>query len=128
MRAWTVIVGLAACGHSAPPPPPAAAPPTSEAQPDGADDPVVARVDGHPIYGSCVAAQASHLHLDAHAALDQCVAFELLAQAAEAKGLRDDPDVVDTWRREMVRRLIEVDLGHFATLDDLPPDFTAPIH
>jgi len=122
------LVLLLACGHSAPPPPPArTTPPTIEAQAAGADDVVVAHVNGAPVYASCVENQASNLHLDAHAALDQCIAFELLAQAADAKGLRSDPDVIDTWRRESVRKLVETDLGTLHSFDDLTPDFAKPI-
>lgn len=39
------------------------------------------------------------------------VRFELLAQAALARGLARDPDVVDVARKAMVRKLLEKDLG-----------------
>src|SRR5688500_12830444 len=109
MRALAAILVLSACGHGASTPPEPVrhvVPTTAEAQPAGADDLVVARVDGRPVYGSCVRAQVAGLGVDVAAALDQCVAFELLAGAADAQGLRADEDVGDAWRREMVRALI----------------------
>jgi hypothetical protein len=125
------ILALAACGHGSAPPPPAATPhatpPSVEAQPAGGDDLVVARVDGRPVYASCVRAQAAALGLDVDAALDQCVSFELLAGAAEAGGLRADPEVAESWRRELVRAVIRQDLGAIQTLDDLPGYFIQPI-
>ena len=114
------------CGgeeRRAAPPAPAEAPPTAVAQPAGADDVVVARVDGHPVYGSCVAMQAEALGLGVQAALDQCIAFELLAQEADRRGLREDPDVAEAWRREMVRAVIDADLGDIESLDQLPAGF-----
>jgi hypothetical protein len=131
MRA-AVLLALAACGRgsSAPEravgPTSAVSPTTLEVQP-AADDFVVANVNGQPVYGSCVAAQAAGHGLDARAALDQCVAFELLAQEAERRGLRDDLDVGDAWRRELVRAVIREDLGKLTSFDQLPPAFLASI-
>lgn len=126
LAAIASIALSAACGgeeRRAAPPAPVVVPTTATAQPAGADDPVVARVNDRPVYGSCVETQAEALGLDARAALDQCIAFELLAQEADRRGLRDDPDVADTWRREMVRRVIAADLGHIETLEELPAGF-----
>ena len=120
------IALVAACGgeeRRAAPPAPVVVPTTATAQPAGADDLVVATVNDQPVYGSCVETQAEALGLDARAALDQCVGFELLAQEADRRGLREDPDVADTWRREMVRRVIAADLGAIDTLDQLPAGF-----
>jgi hypothetical protein len=125
------LLALAACGEPGPAPAPAARraaaaqPPTIEAQPVGADDPVVARVDGRPVYGSCVQAQAAALELAPRAALDQCIAFELLAGAADARGLRGDPDVIEAWRRELVRAVVRADLEPLDELSDLPPKVQA---
>jgi hypothetical protein len=126
----TCLVLLAACGGDAgprPPPPVGHTPPPIEARPAGADDLVVATVDGRPVYGSCVRMQAEALGKDARAALDDCVRFELLAQEADRRGLRGDREVVETWRREMVRAVIEADFGPYQTLDDLPAEARARI-
>ncbi len=126
-----LAVLAAACGSDArpeaPSQPPPVAPPTVEAAPRDADDLIVARVDGRPVYASCVEAQAEHLGVDVRAALDQCIAFELLAGAADARGLRDDPEVIETWRREMVRTVIRADLSPIARLEDLPEEFLTPL-
>lgn len=129
-RLLVLVIAIAGCGDGddAPAPPPAPAGPTSiVATPADADDPVVATVDGRPVYGSCVEAQARHLGLDRDAALEQCVRFELLAGVAEARGLIDDPDVVEAWRRELVRAVIDDELGDLERLEDLPEDFLAPL-
>jgi len=124
----TALLALVALGcggedRRAAPPPQAVLPTTAVAQPASAEDPVVATVSGQPVYGSCVEMQAEALGLDVRAALDQCIGFELLAQEAERRGLRGDPDVSDAWRREMVRRLIAADLGAITSLDQLPAGF-----
>lgn len=127
-----VIAALAtgACGGdppAAPPPPRVTTPPTAEAPPAGADDVVVATVNGRPVWGSCVAAQVAHAGVERSAALDTCVAFELLAQEADARGLRDDPEVAETWRREMVRALIEADIGSLTSIDQIPAEVRDPL-
>jgi hypothetical protein len=124
--AIAAIALAAACGgeeRRAAPPPPVVVPSTATAQPAGGDDVIVAKVNDQPVYGSCVKTQAEALGLDARAALDQCIAFELLAQEADRRGLREDPDVADAWRREMVRRVIAADLGGYQTLEELPAGF-----
>ncbi len=68
----------------------------------------VARVDGRPVWGSCVTAQAAHGARTREAALDECVSFELLAQAAERRGLATDPMVVEATRSALVNRMIEI--------------------
>lgn len=111
-RALTValVVLAGGCGERAAPPPaagdvaivvPAASPPAGT---DGAD-PVVATVDGRPVYGSCVAAQARP-GVDARAALDECVAFELLAGEAAARGLAANADVQRELRRALADGLV----------------------
>jgi hypothetical protein len=124
MKRWAFIAVLAGCGHgagTAPAPVRHEPPPSITATPDGADDPVVARVDGRPVYGSCVRAQAQGMHVDAKQALDQCIAFEVLAGEADKRGLREDADVGDAWRKELVRAIIRKELGAIHSLDDLPP-------
>ena len=111
MRALPVLL-IAACGS--PPPAPAAARRSVIATPQLApDDVVVARVNGRAVWGSCVTAQAAAIAGDEAArraaALDQCVAFELLAQAAEARGLAAAPEVAAAERDAAVNRLVETE-------------------
>ncbi len=109
MRAF-LLIAIAACGGSSSAP---SAPPTpSLVTPhDTASDLQVATVNGRPVWGSCVARQGN---------LADCIAFELLAQAAEAKGLARDPDVVAATRTAEVDRLIatefEAKVASFADL------------
>lgn len=104
-----LIVGCGACGGSSPsaPPPRPAGPPAVLASPGaGSGDVVVATVNGRPVWGSCVSTQRS---------LDQCVAFELMAQAAEKRGIAVDPDVALATRTAMVSRLVadQYEARHF---------------
>jgi hypothetical protein len=97
--------------------------PSIEARPRAIDDPIVAKVDGRPIYGSCVAAQAAALHEDRKRALDDCIGFELLAGAAAARGVTRDPDVKDGYRRALVSRYVDAEFtARVTTWDDLPAD------
>ena len=82
----------------------------------GSDDAIVAQVDGRPVWASCVAAQGSVIAAKLETrdeaavrrqALDECVAFELLAQEAERRSLTDAPEVVDATRAALVNRLVE---------------------
>lgn len=108
MRALVLAIGIGtACGNaSAPPPAPAGSATSLIAPPASADDPVVAQVDGRPVWGSCVAAQVQRGAATRAAALDECIAFELLAGAAEQRGLAAHPDVVDATRTALVSRLL----------------------
>jgi hypothetical protein len=121
---------LAACGgSSAPPPaPPAAVIATPRLT---ADDVEVARVNGRPVWASCVAAQARATAAASSTAsgttdqqragaLDQCIAFELLAQAAEARGLADTREVAEATRAAAVNRLVATEFEQrYRTPDDL---------
>jgi len=139
-RAFVLL--LAACsGPSGPAAPPAPAAPVVLATPRlAADDLEVAKVNGRPIWGSCVAAQAAEIAAAGAlravaagssaqgreplraAALEQCIAFELLAQAAEARGLAAVPEVGTAARAAAVNRLVETDFEqHYRTPDDLKP-------
>ena len=82
---------------------------------------VVARVNGRPVYGDCVARQAAATGGDRVRALDQCVDFELLAQEALRRGDGADPDLPRIRRTEMVRTLVEKDF--VPTLDN-PSDIS----
>lgn len=96
----------------------------------GEADTVVARVDGLPIYGSCVQAQAARhgaLPPDARrrAGLDDCVAFELLAQEAARHGLGADPEVVRAGKEAAANRLVELEIdARVRGPNDLPPELT----
>jgi hypothetical protein len=116
MRTLLLLSVLVACGSSSAPVPVAVAPTVVATPRRGADDVEVARVNGRAVWASCVTAQAAGLVTSARtvealraAALDQCVAFELLAQAAEARGLAAAPEVRDATRRAAVNRLVETD-------------------
>ena len=97
---------LVACGGSTQPPPQPAGPPASTVAPGaGSDDVVVATVNGRPVWGSCVAAQAARGATREQAA-QQCIGFELMAQEAERRGLARDPDVAVATRTAMVSELV----------------------
>jgi hypothetical protein len=107
------VLGLlvAACG-GAPDPAPAASSRAASpiATSTGPTDTIVAQVNGRPVWASCVAAQGAKLGASADAkkqALDECIAFELLAQEADKRGLAEDPDVFDETRTAIVNRLVE---------------------
>lgn len=82
---------------------------------------VVARVNGRPVYGDCVARQAAAAGGDRVRALDQCIDFELLAQEALRRGYGADPELSRARKTEMVRTLVEKDF--VPTLDD-PSDIS----
>ena len=68
---------------------------------------VVADVDGVPIYEDCPVRHARDSGLDIDAALERCIAIELLAREAQRRGLGRDPEVVWAGRREAVRALLD---------------------
>jgi hypothetical protein len=107
MRAL-VLATLTACGGASAPTENATIAISPVAPKAGADDVIVATVAGRPVWGSCVAAQAATHKLGKTAALDQCIAFELLAQAAEARGLDRDSEVVEAARTAMVSQLVAI--------------------
>jgi len=126
--ATALALAAAACGTEAPPPPRAGAPAPAASPAAGPDDAVVATVNGRPVWGSCVAAQAARgaasrrtaLPEALNAALDECVDFELLAQAAEARGLGRDPEVAEAERTAEVSRLVELGFeARYRSPDDL---------
>ncbi len=115
MRRAIFLLWAAACGGG--PSSPAEEPPRTVAPPvasiiaprESADDLEVARVNGRPVWGSCVSAQVARGAATREAALDECIRFELLAQAAEQRGLATDPTVIDATRRALVSREVAVD-------------------
>lgn len=106
MRLAVCVLFVIACGGSSEPAQRSGAGVSPIATPQGADDVIVAQVNGRPVWGSCVAAQARGKTREA--ALDECVAFELLAQASEARGHTTAPEVVEATRTALVSRLVEV--------------------
>ncbi len=101
-----VLVSLFACGGSSAPtqPQPTSGPPAPmTATPASAEDVVVASVNGQPVYGSCVAAQAAR-GATKQGALDECIGFELLAQQAVA--FATDSEVVHETKRALVSQFI----------------------
>ena len=152
MRTLLLALVPAACGGSAgpSPAPPAAVIATPRLT---ADDVEVARVNGRPVWASCVAAQAVAAAVASPAsataspasatasatasgaapgtadqrrvaALDQCIAFELLAQAAEARGIAQAREVAEAARAASVNRLVELD---FEQRYRTPGDLQKPI-
>lgn len=121
-----VFVLLVACGGSkAPAPPTPSGPPAAWLPTPAADDVQVATVNGKPVWGSCVTAQAAHAK-SKEDALKQCVDFELLAQAADAKGLATDPEVVEQTRTALVSQLVAKDFeDKYQTPADFGPVWTA---
>jgi len=107
MRSLLVLVVLlwVACGGSkAPPPTPKGPPAPTTAQP-APGDVQVATVNGKPVWGSCVQAQAAR-GASAKDALQQCIGFELLAQEAERRGLATDSEVAIATRTALVSQLV----------------------
>jgi hypothetical protein len=73
------------------------------ATPASAEDVVVATVNGKPVYGSCVVAQAAR-GATKQVALDECISFELLAQQAQAYAT--DSEVIHETKRALVSQFI----------------------
>jgi peptidyl-prolyl cis-trans isomerase C len=121
MRALLVLLACTACGSSTPPnvPAPSGPPAPLAATPAAPDDPIVATVDGKPVYGSCVAIQARRGASKADA-LTECIDFELLAQAAE--GYATDPEVALATRTALASQLVARDYEDRYTK---PADFGA---
>lgn len=130
----------AACGEKRLPASPPRAPGADEPLParaESADDAVVAQVNGLPVYASCVAHQAAaatgaaagaSAEARRRQALDECIGFELLAQEAAARRLRDDAAVNEAQRKAAVSRLIELEIDDkVQSPAGFPPAFTARV-
>ena len=125
-----LVLAPAGCGApSAPTPSPTTAPAVIATPRQAPDDLAVATVNGRPVWGSCVTTQARTIAVASRtadqlraAALAQCVAFELLAQAAEARGLAAAPEVAEASRGAAVNRLVETAFEQrYRGPDDLAP-------
>jgi hypothetical protein len=101
------LIVVAACGGTSAPLAPSGPPAQTITPPASPEDVVVARVDGRPVYGSCVAAQLARANISRETARDQCIAFELMARAAERRGLATDPAVVAATRTALVSTLVD---------------------
>jgi len=77
MRLVVCALFVLACGGSSEPTQRPATGVEAIATQQGAGDVIVAQVNGRPVWGSCVTAQSRGK--SKQAALDECVAFELLA-------------------------------------------------
>lgn len=94
------------------------------ATPAGPDDVVVARVNGRPVWGSCVAGQARGRGLAIRAALADCIDLEVAAQEAERRGLAADPEVAEEAERAMVARFVDREFtARVRSPADLPRSF-----
>jgi hypothetical protein len=96
-----LVIAIAACGSTAAPTP--VGPPAAFDPKPAAGDVVVATVDGHPIWGACIQGQAAR-GADRRTALQQCIDFELMAQAAQR--FATNPDVVLATHTAMVSQLV----------------------
>ena len=104
-----VITGFAGCGSDAPPP--VAAPVTNIAgdlvDPGaGGDDAIVARVDGRPVWASCVAGHVRARGITVDAALADCIDLELLGAEAVRRGLLADAEHQAALRTALVDRFV----------------------
>src|SRR5262249_33675643 len=83
------------------------------------------------VWASCVTAQARTITAGSDeerraAAKDQCIAFELLAQAAEVCGLPAASEVVEATRAAAVNRVVEIEFEQRTrTPADLAPQVDA---
>lgn len=100
-----VVLLLVACGGSKAPPPTPKGPPAPTTATPAPGDVQVATVNGKPVWGSCVQAQAAR-GATAKDALQQCIGFELLAQEAERRGLATDNEVAIATRTALVSELV----------------------
>ena len=108
MKHGLVTIALAACGA------PAVQPPTA------AGDDIVALVEGTPIRIADVTTQARAAGTDAHTALTALIDAELLARAAERRGLLDDPAVLEAKRAALARRWLATTFERDVTPADIP--------
>lgn len=87
-----------------------------------ADDVVVATVDGVPIHASEVAAQARKMGTDRKQALQDLIAFELLAAEAQRRGLHDAREVTQEGKRVSVQEYLAATFEKDYTKKDVPEE------
>lgn len=120
-RALVILAWLAACGSQTTPVPTPTGPAAAMQEKPAPDDVVVATVNGKSVYGSCLTAQGPRAK-SKQDALEQCIAFELMAQEADARGLAADHEVAAATRTALVNELVAVDYEDKYTK---PSDFGA---
>ncbi|HEX2568881.1 MAG TPA: peptidyl-prolyl cis-trans isomerase [Polyangia bacterium] len=89
------------------------------AQALGPED-VVAVVDGRPISASEVAEQARASGVDARRALEALIDAEVVAGAAERRGLLQAPEVIEAMQQTLVRRLLATTFEREVMPEQLP--------
>jgi hypothetical protein len=120
-----LLLVIAGCGADAPPP--VAAPVTNIAgdllDPGaGGADAIVARVDGRPVWASCVTGHVRARGITVDAALADCIDLELLGAEAVRRGLLADPDHQAALRLALVDRFVAEGFEDvYQTPADLPP-------
>jgi hypothetical protein len=124
MRIPMALLLLAACGSGEPPRAHGGPPAAMTATPRSEDSILVATVEGRAVFGHCIAQQMARGAATREVAREECIAFELLAQEAERRGLATDPEVVDETRRMLVERIVEVE---FESKYRSPEDMRAEI-
>jgi hypothetical protein len=124
LRLLVALLCVACAAREAPAPaaPPGEAFTGSLSPPPASGAEVVAIVDGERIYAADVERVMAARGASARAALDELIGQELLAAEARRRGLLDDPEVVDTRRRERVRALLR---REFEPSFDGPEDIPA---
>lgn len=116
---------LAACGGGSSPPTKHGGPPAAMIAAPAVGDVVVATVDGRPVFGACVADQIKATPTKSkQVALDECIAFELMAQEAEKRGLDRQWETVDATRTALVTRLVD-QFAARTTMEALAPRLDA---
>lgn len=108
---------LWACGREVSPSAPASAW-TPAPAPDSGE--VVARVGGVPIFASAIRGQAQRSGQSPARALEDLIAFELLAEKARAVGIAPGPHRQALPRELLVQRLLERELEATTRPEDIP--------
>jgi hypothetical protein len=109
VRRGALLLLIAACGADAPPP---VAAPIADLAGDlvdpgaGGDDAIVARVDGRPVWASCVAGHVRARGVSVDDALADCIDLELLAAEAVRRRIADDPEHQAALRTALVDQFV----------------------
>ncbi len=103
------LLALSACssGSSSAPASVRSRAPLENVEEDASGRVVVAKVNAVPIYADCVQRQAEANHLSRQEALDECINFELLAQAAYQPKYLHTVEVQEKASQELVRAFVD---------------------